>query len=158
MDKHLKNGRKRKANEINEKIVSIGILTSEEFYSIDNFQSGIAEYLALRNAKIYCFTGNEKIPKISSPYFFEKDFNWKGNVLRSDLQKFLNTRFDLLIGFFPKKHLFLEYTSILSSASFKVGFAGIHPQLFDLEIMTSVENLDGFFFELQKYLKILNKL
>jgi hypothetical protein len=78
--------------------------------------------------------------------------------VQSELQNFLDTNFDLLIGYFPKKNLFLEYARILSKASFKAGFSGIHSQLFDLEIMISEDNLDGFFFELHRYLKILNKL
>ena len=158
IDKYLKYGRKGEVHQINEQVASIGILTSEEFYRVEDFQSRISEYLLPSRVKTYCFIRHDKTPKISSPFFTEKDFNWKGNVVESELQNFLDTKFDLLIGYFPKKNLFLEYASILSKASFKAGFSGIHSQLFDLEIMISEDNLDGFFFELHKYLKILNKL
>ena len=148
----------RKKDEVNKKIISVGILTKEEFYGKFDLQRAVTEQLTLRNPKIYSYRKFDKHQEQSFKHFTEKDLNWKAEVIEPSFQNFLNESFDLLICYFIKPDAILEYTALLSKASFKVGFAGVNASLFDLEIALPSTEMNDFFFEVQKYLKILKKI
>jgi len=158
MSKLLANDSVRKSDEVNKKVLSVGILTTEEIYNQLDLQAAVEDHLALRNPRIYCYRKFNKHHEKSFKHFTEKDLNWKAEVTEPSFQNFLEHPFDLLICYFSQPNTMLEYISLLSKASFKVGFAGVNAQLFDLEIALSSGEMKDFFFEAHKYLKVLNKI
>ncbi|MDB9853533.1 hypothetical protein OAC58_00270, partial [bacterium] len=91
-------------------------------------------------------------------HFTEKDINWKGKFTQTSFQIFLEEPLDLIIGYFTTKNIFLETAVLQSKAQFKVGFSGINPHLYEIEISEKTENILAFTSELKRYLKIINKL
>ena len=64
----------------------------------------------------------------------------------------------MLICYYPKKNIFLEYAEASSEATFKVGFSNANSGFFNLDIACDENRVDLFFDEMKKYLKILHKL
>ena len=142
----------------NEEIHSVGILTENDLFNELELQELVIEKLGLRNPKIYSYRKYDKNEEKSYKHFSKNDFNWKGDVIEPSLSNFVEQPFDLLICLYPKKHSYLEYTTLLSEARFKVGFAEVNENLFDLEISVQSNQVDGFLAEAKKYLSILEKL
>lgn len=142
----------------NQKIRTVGILTKEKYFKAFPLQEIITDQLGLQNSKIYSYKNYEKSEEKSYKHFSEKDFSWRGEIIDSSLQGFVEEPLDLLICFYSKPQSYLEYLTLLSKASFKVGLAGVNSNLFDMEISTDISKTDEFFTELKKYLSILQKL
>lgn len=146
-------------NHTKSKIIqSIGIVTLDNFFNEYDFSKILIQKIQRRNPKIYSFRKFSKDDVKSYKHFSEKDFNWKGEVVDKSLQSFLEEPFDLLICFFSKKNMYLEYAVRSSNASFKVGFSEVLNQVYDLEIACDPKEVEVFFSEMKKYLKILKKL
>lgn len=141
-----------------KEIVNVGILTTDEISSKIALQSKVESILGVRNSKIYSFKKFDKSAAISYKHFSEKDINWKGTFVQPNFQIFLAQPFDLLIGYFDVKNLYLEKAISQADASFKAGFTGINSKLYELEIAESTLKIDEFLLELKKYLQILEKL
>lgn len=145
--------------EISDKIiVSVAILITEEISSIIDIQKEVEKKLNVRNCKIFKFRPFNKLNDVSFEHFSDKDVNWQGKIDNVNLQSFLDQSFDLLISFYDKKNLYLEYATLQSKAKFKVGFTNINQSLFDVEIASRAEEYSIFLSELNTYLKILKKL
>lgn len=142
----------------NQKINSVGILTTNSIFNEWKLQDLVIEKFELRNPKIYSFRKYSKDNEKSYKHFSENDFNWKGLIVDSSLTSFLEQQFDLLLCFYPSKNSYLEYVTLLSDARFKVGFAEINGHLFDLEISVKSDQIDNFLSEAKKYLSILGKI
>jgi len=142
-----------------KKIISVGILTTDEISSRFNLPQKVKTSLeGVRNVHIFSLRDFIKGEEKSFKHFTEKDINWKGKVLDTSLEVFLDTPFDLLIGYFDEKLLFLEYAVLKSNAEFKIGFSTINNQLFDMVIAEKYENIDSFLKEVYKYLHLLKKM
>lgn len=139
-------------------IKSIGIITLDNLSKEHDFSEILIQKFQRRNPKIYSFRKFSKDDVKSYKHFSEKDFNWKGHVVDTSLQSFLEEPFDLLICFFSKKNMYLEYAVRSSNASFKVGFSEVMSQVYDLEIACDPDEAAVFFDEMKKYLEILKKL
>lgn len=139
-------------------ITSVAILTFDNAVSKDEIKNKVEAVLKVRNCKVFSYRVFDKLDEESFVHFTEKDFSWRGEVTNVNLQSFLEQPFDLLISFFDAKNLYLEFATLRSKASFKVGFAQVNNDLFDLEIIEKIENQESFLKEMKSYLKILNKL
>jgi len=135
-----RNGKKAVSNK---KVQSVGILTEEKFFQEYDLQKLVEEHLGLRNPKVYSYRKFDKNQEQSYKHFSENDFDWKAQIIESSFQT---------------NHPYLDYTALLSQATFKVGFTGVDANLFDLEISVKASEVDEFFVETKKYLTILNKL
>lgn len=142
----------------NQKIHSVGILTKGEQVNEFQLQELVTDSLNLRNPKIYSYRKFDKNDEKSYKYFSENDFNWKGEIVEPSLSSFVEEPLDLLICLYAEKHSYLEYVTLLSNARFKVGFAEINADLFDLEISVKPGQFNDFLNEAKKYLSILDKL
>jgi formylmethanofuran dehydrogenase subunit E-like metal-binding protein len=141
------------------KIHSVGILTTDEISSRFDILQHVDDVLKIsRNVHIYSYRKFKKTDKKSYKHFTEKDMNWQGAVTDASLDVFLETPFDLLISFFDTKQLYLEFGTLKSKATFKVGFAGVNDKLFDLVIAEKSENVMSFMNEIYKYLDLLKKI
>ena len=138
-----------------KEIKTVGIITTEEISKWINVKGEVEKILNLKDVKMYSFRPQNKN---SNKYFSEKDFNWQGNIYKTDFKSFIDEPFDLLIGYFNKNNLFLESSVLQSNASFKVGISGVNQELYDIEIAETPIETERFFLELKKYLIIIRKL
>ncbi len=139
-------------------IKTVGIIYSEEISKWLDNKDEVEKTLNLRNPKLYSFRKFSKKNDISFKHFSEKDFNWKGQANQPNFKSFVDQPFDLLIGYFNKKNLYLENAVLQSNAKFKVGFSKVNQSLYDIEITDYPNNIHSFLNELKKYLIILKKL
>ncbi len=137
------------------KIRSVGIITTDEFLSNSDIEKRL--YNVMENVKTFHIYSYRKLSK-SGNYFTKKNINWKGEISDINLKSFLDNPFDLLIGYFNEKHLYLEFVTLKSKATFKIGFAGVNDKLFDLVIAEKIENDISFTNEIRKYLESLSKV
>ena len=140
------------------KVKSIAIITSEDILSKIDLQKEIEKTLGARNVKIYSLRNFDKKDDFSYKHFTKKDINWSGQFTEPSFQGFLETPFDLLIGYFNTNNLYLEHAILASHAEFKVGFAGVNSNLYEIEISEKIENITAFTSELKRYLQIIKKL
>ena len=87
-----------------------------------------------------------------------KDLNWKAEITNSEVNDFINEKFDLLISYYDVEKAILLTITHNSNAQFKVGFSSIDKRLNHLMINTNAENYKVFAQELFRYLRILNKM
>ncbi|MCX7552195.1 DUF6913 domain-containing protein [Xanthomarina sp. F2636L] len=143
------------------KIESIGIvLNADETTDFESIKT-IAQSLNLRpnKLKIIAFTESKKEVTYSwNDCFNPKDFTWNGKVNNIELQTFLDTKFDLLISYYSKDVLELKFLTTASKAHFKVSIFQLDKRLNDLIIKTDFKDFEAFKIELNKYLRVLNKL
>ena len=141
-----------------KEIKTVGILTTDEISNWVNVKEEVEKLLNLTNAKIYSFRSHKKHHEVSYEHFSEKDFSWNGNINQPNLKSFIDEPFDLLIGYFNKKNLYLENAVLQSKATFKVGISKVNQKLYDIEIAEVPIKTDKFLLELKKYLRILKKI
>ena len=91
-------------------------------------------------------------------YFEKKDLGCNGLINNLDLQEFIDTEFDVLISYYKKDNLELNYATACSKANFKVGLSNHNQNLNDIIIDISPNFIDIFGKELEKYLTGLKKI
>ena len=141
-----------------EEIKTIGILSTDEITNWIDVKYEVEKIFGIQNAKIYSYKRSSRKDTVSNKHFSEKDFNWKGQVSQPNFKNFIDEPFDLLIGYFSKKNLFLESAVLNSKAKFKAGISKVNQQLYDIEIVEYPTNIEKFLEELKRYLVILKKL
>ena len=87
-----------------------------------------------------------------------KDFGWNGTINNSELQAFLDTKFDALISYYESDIPEIKLMTALSKAKFKIGILQTDQRLNDLILKISIKDFNVFKNELFKYLTILNKI
>lgn len=141
-----------------EKINSVGILIQSEFLNANQIQDLVVKKLNVKTSKVYRYRRLVKNKEKSDTDFSNKDFNWKGDIRNQNLLSFVKEPTDLLICLCSERNPYLEYLILQSNAGFRVGFAGVNPELYDLEISVNKSQLEVFLDEIKKYLTILGKL
>ena len=142
-----------------KKIHSVAILTdvkiSDEIDLSEKIKTGID---SVRNIQIYNYRVFNKTDPITYKHFTEKDIDWNGKIKDVSLESFLDNPFDLLIGYFNDKNLYLEYCALKSKATFKIGFAKVNDKIYDLVVSEDPKNIDSFIKIIKKYLELLHKI
>ena len=142
-----------------KKIQTIAVLTTEELSSQLHIPGNLKHHFnGVTAIQMYSFKKFTKKASTDDSCFTEKDFNWLGGVKNTNLQSFLETPFDLLIGYFDEQHLFLELAIFKSAATFKIGFSNVNDALFDMIVCERIENVFAVNDLFVKYLKILKKI
>lgn len=134
------------------------MIVSQKISNWIQLEEEIKKTLGLENVKILTFLDYDKKNHTINSYFTEKDIDWNGAIQKADFRDFLNEPFDLLIGYFDTKNIFLELAVLKSKATFKVGFSDVNQRLYDMEIAEIPSKIDNFLIELKKYLVILKKM
>lgn len=134
------------------------MIASQKISNWLQLEEEIKKMLGLENVKILTFLDYDKKNHTINSYFTEKDIDWNGAIQKADFRDFLNEPFDLLIGYFDTKNIFLELAVLKSKATFKVGFSDVNQRLYDMEIAEIPSKIDNFLNELKKYLVILKKM
>ncbi|EZH72058.1 hypothetical protein ATO12_24275 [Aquimarina atlantica] len=97
----------------------------------------------------------EIIDDKDAAYYNDKSFGVNGAIKSKSLQDFVDKDFDVLINFYEKNSVELNYVAAASKAKFKVGFAEVDNRINDLIIGSTTNDTNLFISELKKYLKIL---
>jgi hypothetical protein len=156
--KELRNAPETRTPNAKE-IHSVAILTNEVLYSsVDIVNQVKSNIKSVRTVQIYSYKNFKKSDVKSYKHFTEKDFDWKGKIKDPSLESFIENPFDLLIGYFDKKHLYLEYATLKSQATFKIGLSKVNDKIFDLVVAEDPVNIDSFIEVIKKYLTLLNKI
>lgn len=134
------------------------MIASQKISNWLQLEEEIKKMLGLENVKILTFLDYDKKNHTINSYFTEKDIDWNGAIQKADFRDFLNEPFDLLIGYFDTKNIFLELAVLKSKATFKVGFSDVNQRLYDMEIAEIPSKIHNFLNELKKYLVILKKM
>ncbi len=144
---------------VSEKVIqSVAILTTDEISSKIDLKELVENTLQVRNCKTYSFRKFDKNNEASYHHFSEKDIDWKGNFIDTSFLNFIDEPFDLLLNLDDTKNKYLEYATLCSKATFKIGFKDVNTDLFDIEILGNTTNVKEFVLEVKKYLQILKKL
>lgn len=150
-----------KDNALTLPIKTVGLLIDESYFfekeAIINeiISNGILE----NNIKVIVY--KDKIKKIEAntkPMFSLKHLNWNAQITNSEINDFINEKFDVLISYYDKEKAFLLKVTRSSKALFKTGFSTVDKRLNHLIINTNAENHTVFVQELFRYLKILKKI
>ena len=91
-------------------------------------------------------------------YFESKDFGWNGIVNNLDFIEFIDSEFDILISYYRKNKLELNFATACSKAKFKIGISKRNENLNDFTIDISTSFTEIFAKELRKYLEGLNMI
>ncbi len=86
------------------------------------------------------------------------EITWNGNFRSEEVRDFTHQRFDLLIAFAEKDNELLKLMAEASAASLKIARSKGENDIFDISIAAGFEKPEVFVKELQKILKILNKV
>lgn len=142
-----------------KKIHTVGIITTDDFSSslpiVEKLNSRIH---CIRNIHMLSYREYDPNEEKSYKHFTSKDINWQGKINNASLANFIDTPFDLLIGLFDEKQVYLEYAVLKSEATFKVGVGKVNDALFDMVINENRNQIDSYIQEVYKYAKILNKV
>ncbi|NUM51791.1 MAG: hypothetical protein HUU48_11830 [Flavobacteriales bacterium] len=97
-------------------------------------------------------------PQLDFFYFNKKNTNWLNIPSTSEVKRFINTNFDLLIDLNIDEHFPLEYICALSRSKFKVGKTGsYHSSFCDMQIDISQDYSVKFLLsQLKHYLNLIN--
>ena len=158
VEKYLK---ERDASGVNSQVTTIGFFVNEtDFQDFEKFYEIFKELnLQPKDVKVFSFIeSKKKLPSLRQNQVQSKDFDWKGNLHNQSAQEFLDRDFDVLVGYYSKKHEILDILVAASQAKFKVGLQGADERLFDLLLEVSFRDFGVFKSELKKYLKILGKV
>lgn len=150
----------RDTSEINSKLVTLGFLVDENLMSDFDRLYDFNRTLELRpkDVKVFSFLEvKKKLPSIRQNQLNNKDFTWRGELQNQSAIEFLDTPFDVLMGMYQGKNLFMDYLVARSKARFKAGFEGADPRLYDLILGVDPTNLRLVESELKKYITILKK-
>ena len=93
------------------------------------------------------------------PYFNKKQIRFNLVPKGADVEKFIQQKFDLLINFFPKDNLPLEYITTSSKAHCRIGNQSQKLHCFDLIIRTPKKEKDFAFFtrQIEQILSKMNR-
>jgi len=143
------------------KIESVGIILNfDEFGNYDQLRF-LLKNIGIKDnrVKFISFVDDEKAnPNSWDAFFHPKDFGWKGKINNIELDEFISTKFDALICYYNHSNLELKMVTAKSRANFKIGISNEDPRLYDLIINIETKHLQVFQSEIQKYLKVLNKI
>ncbi|MBT8270863.1 MAG: hypothetical protein HKO90_09250 [Flavobacteriaceae bacterium] len=143
------------------KIESLGILLNySEFNRYDQLRA-VMKSIGIKDNKVrfIAFIEDEKDrPNSWDDFFSPNDFGWKGKIKNVQLEDFIDTPFDALICYYKSISLELDFVTALSKAGLKIGISNHDPRLFDLIIDLEPRYLNVFQKEIDKYLKVLNKI
>lgn len=142
--------------DANQKVNSILILVDAD--SQENLDQTISKKLHIEIEKVTTLflVAKQESDSNYKNELTEEDFYLLGNLKNESVEKIIQTEFDLLLNY-TNDNLYLNYITAFSKAKFKVGLFN-KQQLFDLVIAIDKDDVNSFHNELEKYLKILNKI
>ena len=157
---HSKEINHPKGSSLNKRVLNV----------LNNIEKVIANSEFTKNLAIQCGVNENKIKFIAymsengtklnrwDSYFESKDFGWNGVVNNLDFIEFIDSEFDILISYYRKNKLELNFATACSKAKFKIGISKRNENLNDFTIDISTSFTEIFAKELRKYLEGLNMI
>ena len=103
------------------------------------------------------FDTEQRDPNFTFLHYNKKQFDWALRPRSEDVQKFMDTPFDLLLNVEPATHLHSEYVAMLSKASIKVGPITTNTDCYDLMIdAADKKNVRAFLDQIESLLMKTN--
>lgn len=156
-----RNLKKRDLSKVNAPLKTLGFIVDEKVFQEFDVLLDFYKDLNIipKDIKIFSFIEvKRKLPSLRQNQVQCKDFNWKGEMHNQNAEEFLAKEFDVLVGYYKGKNVFLDAMISQSKAKFKVGLATSDARLFDLVLAVDLGNIPLFKQEFIKYLKILKKI
>lgn len=153
--------KERDVSQRNSPLKYLGFLVDESFFSDFELLYKFGKSIGLQEKDVKVFTFIEtrrRIPTLRSNQISNKEFSFQGEINSRNALEFLDYPIDVLVGFYNGKHEFLDSMVAMSKAKFKLGFKGADPRLYDLLLAVDPSNFGEAKTEMEKYLKILNKI
>lgn len=157
--KNLLNSKREKSKS--GKVDSVGVLLNfDEFNAYDKFRKMLKNIGIKENrVKFLALIDDEMVkPNSWDAFFCKKDFGWNAKITNVELSEFIDTEFDALICYYNEDVLELNLVAAMSNANFKIGIGKQDDRLYDLIIDLDSSHSEVFQYELEKYLKVLNKI
>lgn len=151
----------RDTSSRNTPLRTLGVLVDESLIPDLYIFEDLPEELNVHPNKFRLFSFLEvkkKLPSIRQNQINNKDFSLKGQIKNSNALEFIEYPFDVLVGYYQGRNVFLDQMMAMSKARFKVGFKAGDERLFDLILQQSPADFKLFKKELKKYLQILKKI
>jgi hypothetical protein len=118
-----------------------------------NFQTFFGEIF---KPDYVCFSKGKILKSESSKDFFTtKDFSILGSISNHELLELIQQEYEYVFHFFSEEHLFLNFISLKSKATLRLGNQNSNLELTDLIFNIDKKDLDLFFMEAKKYLTII---
>jgi hypothetical protein len=164
-DFYVKKKLKNSLHNVKSNILSVGMQTVGLLIDASHFsekeafiQELTANGIPEENIKVIVYKDRFKLNEVNSQLgFSDKNLNWNGEITNSNVNDFINEKFDLLISFYDVEKAILMLITHNSKAAFKVGFSSIDKRLNHLMIDTNVQNYKVFTAELFRYLKLFKQ-
>lgn len=130
----------------------------EDFDEIKQLRNELAEIFNIKQDDVWGVEWIEKVKHTEDhdDWFTVADFNWRGRLNYNNLNKFVNSDFDLLINLQNSSNLFLSNVNLLSKARLKAGLKCAEIQGLDFELAGNSQNKSLLFDELKKYILRFN--
>ncbi len=151
----------RDFSQRNTSLRYLGFLIDEALF--DDYESlykfGTELGLQRKDIKQFTFVETKKrIPSLLNNQISNKEFTWRGEIRNANAMEFLNNPFDVLIGFYQGPNEFMDAMIARSKAKFKIGFNDADKRLFDLILTVDLKHPELVKTEVEKYLRVLNKI
>lgn len=142
-------------------IKTVGCLIDGSLISDLSYFKELSTILNVHHNNIFLLTFNDD--KKAEPYRIgltvsRKSISWKSDINSDDANEFMSREYDLLINYFKKSNSVLGLISSYTDAFFRVGFENIDNRFNDLIFSSQMSEKDVFKIELERYLKIMNKI
>jgi len=148
-------------SKLQASIQNVGIIVDESYFQGTEtlLEQLVLQGIKKENVTILIFKDKIKKNEIFLyPAFSFKEMHWNGSFASDKVTNFIQTPFDLLIGYYDTEKSPLLLVTHHSKALFKSGFSSVNKKLFHLMISTNAENYQVFVHELFRYLRILKKI
>jgi hypothetical protein len=142
-------------------IKTVGCLIDGSLISNLSYFRELSSVLNVHTNNIFMLTYNDD--KKAEPYSIgltalRTSISWKSDIVSDDAKEFMSRDYDLLINYFKKSNSVLGLISAHTNAFFRVGFETIDNRFNDLIFSSQMLEKDIFKIELERYLKIMNKI
>ena len=144
-------------NKIEE---GVGVLFDSQDFQDEKQLEALAKCVsATSEISLFVYLENQNQSNFSvSEIFSKKDFTVLGAIKNEKLNAFIDKPFKILISYYHRENVFLEFVTSQSKANFKAGLPVKNSTVNDLIIKTDLADVKLFEQELVKYLKILNRI
>lgn len=151
----------RDFSQRNTSLRYLGFLIDEtlfnDFESLYKFGTGLG--LQRKDIKQFTFVETRKrIPSLLNNQISNKEFSWRGEIRNDNANEFLNHPFDVIVGIYKGEHKYMDTMIARSKAKFKIGFNDADKRLYDLLLAVDLNHPALMKAEIEKYLRILNKI
>jgi len=159
--KYITKALKVNVNNQGGKIKNLAVLVDASIYPDFPFFNELAEVFDVAKESIvilYYHPEKKVAEQFSGTIYTDTQLGFNAVIQNESVLHFVEKDYDALLNFYNEDNLMLNLVSAKSKAKFKIGFSGAKEGINDFSVVTELNNISVFTFELKKYLSILNKI